>query len=104
MPLIFCFFQNNVIDKLNQELNDLRTQFSHHGVPDGHTHPLQGNSLQQKTALAQQLSFAEEGGEGRERLVDLATQVEDLKYQVSSLTEQLEEASTRISAAEVSTN
>lgn len=87
---------------MNQELDDLRTQSSH--VPCDHTHPVQGDFPQRGTAaLAQQLSFAGATGEGEgDRLVELATQVEDLKYQVSSLTEQLEEAVTQTNTAAVS--
>ena len=89
---------------MNQELSDLRTQHA-----DDHTHPAQRGFPQRETTLAQQLSFAgaarEGEGEGEEegdRLVELATQVEDMKFEVSRLTEQLEEAITQTNTAEVS--
>lgn len=64
--------------------------------------------------LAQQLEFDEssehrESSEGvrrgsreRERIVELATRVEDLTFQINSLTEELERASERAETAEVS--
>ena len=92
--------QTMTIDKLNQELTELRNQPSQ---PCDHTHPTQGGFPQQGSGLAQQLSFAGTGAGGEDRLVELATQVEDFKFQVSSLTEHLEEAAQRTNTAEVST-
>ena len=54
--------------------------------------------------MVQQLEFGTmmEEGEGEGRLVELAKQVEDLTFKLSTLSEELEEAMGRAETAEVS--
>ena len=54
--------------------------------------------------IAQQLDFGVGGDGGGERLVELASQVEDLTYQLSTAQEELQAATQRAKQAEVSSH
>ena len=54
--------------------------------------------------IAQQLDFGVGGDGGGERLVELASQVEDLTYQLSTAQEELQAATQRAEQAEVSSH
>ena len=54
--------------------------------------------------IAQQLDFGVGGDGGGERLVELAAQVEDLTYQLSTAQEELQAAIQRAEQAEVSSH
>ena len=54
--------------------------------------------------IAQQLDFGVGGDGGGERLVELAAQVEDLTYQLSTAQEELQAATQRAEQAEVSSH
>jgi len=103
------------VQKLNDELNQLRD--CHAGSSHSHEAAARGNK---KEGVVQQLQFesgrkklrttgeeeeesvtrAEEGASKR-RIEELATQVEDLTYQLSVLTEDLEYKNKQLAVAQV---
>lgn len=96
--------QDEVIHRINQELNDLRELQGHQS--HDHTHPTDVRSSHHDEVV-QQLEFGNEEGNKRDegegvRLVQLATQVEDLNYQLSTVTDDLEVIQKRAEIAEVS--
>ena len=105
-----CCLQEEVIHSLNQELTDIRDHRVHHSqdptCSEDHIHPT-GDHPAHDAMVVQQLKFDNEGNGGGsegdgERLVQLATQVEDLNYQLGTLTEELGVMHKRAEIAEVS--